>query len=64
MEELKQLPTEQLIDLLSKYTSDYTHLIKTGATNVASTSCESILIQIQEEINSRSVLVLNRLPTS
>jgi hypothetical protein len=53
MEDLKELPTEQLLELLAKYTGDYTRMAKEGAPHVEYYSCEIILGQLQAEINFR-----------
>jgi len=53
MEELHILETEQLIDLLSKYTADYTKMMSDGTTEDEYTKCNLTIIALQTEIEGR-----------
>lgn len=59
MEEFKNLPTEQLLELISQYTGDYTRMIREGATDDEYIKCERFLILLQEEIRFRSPNISN-----
>lgn len=50
MDELRELPTEQLLEMLSKYTADYTRMIRDGASDAEHTACQQTLMQLQTEI--------------
>jgi len=47
------LETEQLIDLLSKYTADYTKMMSDGTTEDEYTKCNLTIIALQTEIEGR-----------
>lgn len=53
MDNLKELPTERLLEMLAAYTLDYTHLVRNGCTNVEITSCEIVLTHLQTELQER-----------
>jgi len=53
MEELNKLDNTQLIDLLAKYTSDYTKMISENMMGDDYEKCKSIIKAIQTEIDVR-----------
>lgn len=50
MDELRELSTEQLLEMLSKYTADYTRMIRDGATHTEHAACQQALNELQSEI--------------
>lgn len=53
MEELRTLDTSQLIDMLSKYTTDYTKMLAEGTTEEEYTKRKLAIKALQAEIESR-----------
>jgi len=53
MEELNKLDNSQLIDLLAKYTSDYTKMISKNMMADEYEKCKLIIKAIQTEIDAR-----------
>lgn len=53
MEELRTLDTSQLIDLLSKYTIDYTKMMSDGTTEEEYAKCNLTIKALQAEIELR-----------
>ena len=53
MEELRILGTEQLIDLLAKYTIDYTKMMSDGTTEEEYAKCNLTIKALQAEIEVR-----------
>ena len=53
MDDLHLLETEQLIDLLSKYTADYTKMMSDGTTEDEYTKCNLTIKALQTEIELR-----------
>ena len=53
MEELRTLDTSQLIDLLSKYTTDYTKMMSDGTTEEEYAKCNLTIKALQTEIELR-----------
>ncbi|MBV9988198.1 MAG: hypothetical protein JO301_10985 [Chitinophagaceae bacterium] len=47
------MATDQLLELLSEYTADYTRMAKDGAPHVEYYSCEQVLNLLQEELRFR-----------
>lgn len=56
MEELRILGTEQLIDLLAKYTIDYTKMMSDGTTEEEYAKCNLTIKALQAEIEVRKKL--------
>ena len=53
MENYKSLPTEQLLELISKYTIDCARMLKEGAPKKEHSECEDFLILLHEEMQFR-----------
>lgn len=53
MKELYTLDNSQLIDLLAKYTSDYTRMLSEGTTNEGYEACKNAIKALQAEIELR-----------
>ena len=53
MEDLRLLETGQLMDLLVKYTTDYTKMMSDGTTEDEYSKCNLIIKALQTEIESR-----------
>lgn len=51
--ELHSMDNSQLMDLLAKYTSDYTRMLSERATNVEYEKCKMVIKAIQTEIDLR-----------
>jgi len=54
MQELRNLETSQLVDLLARHTADYTKMISAGTTGDEYTMCNLIIKALQIEIRSRN----------
>jgi len=50
---LKQISTEDLVDILSTQTSLFIHLHTEGASEIEFQQCKQLIQAVQEEINSR-----------
>ena len=59
MPELHVLDNLQLMDLLAKFTSDYTKLLADGSFNDEYEKCKLTIKAIQTEIDSRKKIVSN-----
>ena len=59
MQELHALDNSQLIDLLAKYTSDYTKMLADGSFNEQYEKCKLTIKAIHSEIDSRKNIVSN-----
>jgi hypothetical protein len=53
MEELKSLPTENLLDLLSEHTEKYGHIIRAGSAHPDFENIRRMLNSLQDEIKLR-----------
>jgi len=53
MMELSGMDNSELMDLLAKYTSDYTHMMSEGTSNEEYEKCNMTIKAIQAEIESR-----------
>lgn len=53
MDEYKNLPTEHLLELISKYTIDCSRMFKEGATSEEYLNCQRVLVLLQDEIRFR-----------
>ena len=53
MKEIHNLGTTELIDMLAKYTEDYTRMLANNERNEAFDECELAIYLLQGEINSR-----------
>jgi hypothetical protein len=56
MEDLRVLETGQLIDLLAKYTTDYTRMMSDGTTKDEYVKCNLTIKALQAEIAGRKNL--------
>jgi len=59
MQELNALDNSQLMDLLAKYTSDYTKMLADGSFNDEYEKCKLAIKAIHTEIDSRKNIVSN-----
>ena len=59
MQELNALDNSQLMDLLAKYTSEYTRMLAGGSFNDEYEKCKLTIRAIQTEIDSRKNIVSN-----
>jgi hypothetical protein len=59
MPELHALDNSQLMDLLAKYTSDYTKMLADGSLNDEYEKCKLTIKAIHTEIDSRKNIVSN-----
>ena len=53
MQELRNLETSQLVDLLARHTADYTKMMSEGTTEDEYTKCNLTIKALQTEIESR-----------
>lgn len=53
MEELHSLEISQLVDLLARYTADYTKMMTEGTTEEDYTKCDLTIKALQSEIEAR-----------
>ena len=61
MQELHALDNSQLMDLLAKYTSDYTKMLADGSFTDEYEKCKLTIKAIQTEVDSRKNIVSNSL---
>jgi hypothetical protein len=59
MQELHALDNSQLMDLLAKYTSDYTKMLADGSFNDEYEKCKLTIRAIHTEIDARKNIVSN-----
>jgi hypothetical protein len=59
MQELHALDNSQLMDLLAKYTSDYTKMLADGSFTDEYEKCKLTIKAIHTEIDSRKKIVTN-----
>lgn len=59
MQELHALDNSQLVDMLAKYTSDYTKMLADGSFNEEYEKCKLTIKAIHAEIDSRKNIVSN-----
>ncbi len=53
MEDLKNIPTENLLEMLATHTAEYVHMIKEGAADNEFSRLEFLISMIQHEIKFR-----------
>jgi len=56
MQELRNLETSQLVDLLAQHTADYTKMMSEGTTEEEYSKCNLIIKALQTEIEERKKL--------